>query len=132
MAALDTNVLVRVFVDDPTAPAQCALARNTVQEHKRLFISQAVQLESVWVLQRAYQFQKNDIIGFLQALLDYPQFVPENPKILQHALALYADTTIDFGDALIYSASQTKAPLLTFDKALGKLAGVTHLVAADA
>lgn len=127
MAALDTNVLVRVFVDDPTAPVQCALARNAVQQHKRLFVSQAVQLESVWVLQRAYQFQKADIVEFLTALLEYPQFLPESPKLLQQALAFYEKTNVDFGDALIHVASQTKGPLLTFDKALGKLAGVTHL-----
>ena len=31
-AAIDTNVLVRVLVQDPTAAAQCAAARRVVAE----------------------------------------------------------------------------------------------------
>ena len=61
MIALDTNVLVRIFVDDDKAHEQIKIARQVAKKHEALFVSQTVQVELVWVLDFSYQFQKANI-----------------------------------------------------------------------
>ncbi len=51
-AAVDTNVLVRVLVQDPTAPAQCAAARRVIDDAsasgESLFITLCALLPPDW------------------------------------------------------------------------------------
>jgi predicted nucleic-acid-binding protein len=48
--AVDTNVLVRLPVDDSQAPAQVSAARKLLKDKGPAFVSQIVQVETVWVL----------------------------------------------------------------------------------
>ena len=52
--AIDTNVLVRILVQDPTAPNQCAAARRLVTDAtaagEPLLVSLCALLETEWVL----------------------------------------------------------------------------------
>jgi predicted nucleic-acid-binding protein len=57
MVAIDTNVLIRLLVDDPGAANQVRIARKTVQAAEQVYIPQIVQVECVWVLQRVYGFE---------------------------------------------------------------------------
>jgi predicted nucleic-acid-binding protein len=52
--AVDTNVLVRVLVDDPGQKAQVAAARSQVKRAGQVWVAQIVQAETVWVLESAY------------------------------------------------------------------------------
>lgn len=64
MIAIDTNVLVRILVDDPDAPEQCQQARDLVSSEKEsVWIAQIVLVETVWVLESCYQFRKPTILG---------------------------------------------------------------------
>ncbi|MCX7113621.1 MAG: hypothetical protein NTX45_26750 [Proteobacteria bacterium] len=58
MVTVDTNVLVRIMIDDPGASAQMLAARGLASEAGILFVTQIVQVETVWVLQSAYGFDK--------------------------------------------------------------------------
>lgn len=52
MIAIDTNVLVRILVEDPDAPEQCQQARNLVlSASEPVWIAQIVLVEAVWVLE---------------------------------------------------------------------------------
>ena len=66
MIAIDTNVLVRVLVDDPGAPQQNERARASVTRAKRVFIPQPVQIETLWVLSRSYGFDRQALIDVLE------------------------------------------------------------------
>ena len=72
MIAIDTNVLVRVLVNDPQAEDQCQLARDLLMTNKAVWVCRVVLVETVWVLQSAYKFSKNQIVGVLEKLMEHP------------------------------------------------------------
>ena len=61
-AAIDTNVLVRVLVQDPTAAAQCAAAKRVVADASAsgepLLVTLCVLLETEWVLRSRYKVDR--------------------------------------------------------------------------
>lgn len=124
MIALDTNVLVRVLVDEPSAPEQCKLARELVVSRSAIWISQIVLVETVWVLESVYNFDKQRILPVLEQMAQHPRFKIENSECMDMALSLYSGSAADFSDCLILSnALRHQLKLFTFDKKLGSLHG---------
>ncbi len=128
MISLDTNILVRIFVDDPGQPEQTKKARKIVNNYQTVYISQVVQIETVWVLSRAYDFSRKEIGLVLESLLNNQSFRLENETIFMLAYPLYCTSNIDFSDAVILQTSLKKnLELLSFDKKLQKHQGVISL-----
>ena len=128
MLAVDTNVLVRVLVDDPTAPDQCRAARQAVSEAGEVFVSQAVQIEAVWVLVSAYGLSKTRLQLILGAIADHPAFHLQRREVFQAALQNYLAANTDFADCMILAESVGSGhELVTFDRRLGKLDGARLL-----
>jgi predicted nucleic-acid-binding protein len=124
MIAIDTNVLVRVLVDDPSSPAQCEQARTLLKENSVVFISQIVLVETVWVLESAYRFDKSQLITVLEHIARNPNIRLEAFELLDGALSLYRSSRADFSDYLILAQIRSKQlTLYTFDRKLGRLQG---------
>ncbi len=84
-----------------------------------------MQIETVWVLSRSYDFSRADITLVLESLLNNQAIRLENKTIFAAALQLYHCSNIDFSDALILQNSiQQDLQLLSFDKKLQKQQGV--------
>ncbi len=125
MIAVDTNVLVRVVVDDPDQPRQVARARNRVKRAGQVYVPQIVQAELVWVLEGAYGLDKGSVVAVLRHLLDNQAFTLQNESVFQAALSAYEAGSADFADYLILAESRGAGyPLVTFDKRLQKAEGV--------
>jgi len=128
MLAVDTNVLVRVLVDDPTALDQCRAAREAVSAAGEIYVSQVVQIEAVWVLTSAYGLSKAALQGTLGAVAKHPAFHLQRPEVFQAALQHYLAGHADFADCMILAESASAGhELATFDRKLGKLPG-TRLI----
>lgn len=124
MLAVDTNVLARVLVDDPAALDQCRSARNAVSEAGEVFISQVVQIETVWVLASAYGLGKAKLQSTLGAIASHPAFHLQRPEMFAAALQHYLAGHADFADCMILAESTNAGhELATFDRKLGKLPG---------
>lgn len=125
MLAVDTNVLVRILIDDPDAPAQCAAARRLAAEGGTIYVAQIVQVETVWVLEGPYRFSKSAIVGALNALANNAAFVLQQREAFAAALHEFNTAAADFADCLILAEARAgKVELATFDKKLGRLVGV--------
>lgn len=125
MLAVDTNVLVRVLVDDPTAPDQCRMARETVSEAAQIYVSQVVQIETVWVLTNTYGLNKTALQGAFGVIAKHPAFHLQRPDVFQAAFQHYLAGHADFADCMILAESKSAGhELATFDRKLGKLPGV--------
>lgn len=121
---VDTNVLLRMLVDDAEAPQQVILARQLIEAARRIHVAQVVFTETMWVLMRRYQFDRSSIVQTARQLLDHPAIVCENRDLLSSAVELFARSPIGFGDALALAASKALAiPLYTFDRKLARLDG---------
>jgi len=129
MKSVDTNVLVRILIDDDKQMEQTKLARQFAKKAQQLFISQIVQVELVWVLESAYHLDKNDIAHILQCLQTNEAFVLQNENEFSEALHLYQINNVDFSDCLIFFESQKeKCEVVTFDKKFSRLEKVSCLI----
>ncbi len=128
MIAIDTNVLVRVVVDDPDQSAQVEAARARVRRATHIFIPQIVQVETVWVLESAYGLGKSTVVAVLDHLARNKAFTLEREVQFQRALAAFRHGRADFADYLIEAESKDAGyRLVTFDRRLARTPGVTLL-----
>lgn len=112
MIALDTNVVVRLLVNDDAAQAR--RARALVAAGAEVFVAPTVLMECEWVLRSAYGFAPAQIVTFLRALLGLPGMFTDKPDRVAEALAGY-EQGMDFADALHLALSQPAERFYTFD-----------------
>lgn len=128
MTAIDTNVLVRIFVRDNESQAVKAL--KFVRSQERLFIAKTVLLELEWVLRGAYKFPRAEILPLLKEFLDTPNVhVEDEPAVLQ-ALTCY-EQGMDFADSLHLASAGRQVSFATFDESLHRAAarfGVAKII----
>jgi predicted nucleic-acid-binding protein len=128
MVAVDTNILIRLLVDDPGAVDQVKIARETVRAADQVYVPQIVQVECIWVLQRVYEFDKANIIARLTELACNLCYVLQYPDNFLMALNIFKNSAADFADCLILVESRARGcELLTFHRKLAKQAGVQLL-----
>ncbi|MDP1615221.1 MAG: type II toxin-antitoxin system VapC family toxin [Methylococcales bacterium] len=121
MIAIDTNVLVRIIVEDTGQIEQTKIARELAKTAQKVYITQIVQVECAWVLAKVYKIGKTELLKVLEHLQVNPDYVLQHDESFQTALALFRQSQADFADCLILAESQcAKTTLYTFDKRLGK------------
>ena len=127
MKTVDTNILLRILVDDATDRKQLERVRELALTLEQLYIPQIVQVELVWILKKT--FTKEQIVFTLETLLKNSAYELEKRNIFITALSYYQESNVGFSDCIILAQAEEKAalPLLTFDKKLGKLTN-TQLV----
>lgn len=118
MIGLDTNVFVRLFVNDNDRMSHAArqlLGRNI------LFVPKTVVLESVWILETKFGVTRPDIHRLFGLALGMPQFEFEDGDTVVDALAAAADG-MEIEDALHLFACRDAGAFATFDKDLRRRA----------
>jgi len=131
MAALDTNVLLRLLMRDD--PARLASAQRLVQERvaagETLFVSVTVALELEWVLRSRFELDKAAVLKLFSQLLSTLELQFEAAATIEWALKQYKAAATDFSDCL-HAAMALRAgeqPLWTFDRAAAKVDGAQLL-----
>lgn len=128
MISVDTNVLVRLFVDDPTAEDQVRKVRERLAREQHIFVCQPVQIETAWVLKRCYDFGKEELLRVLDELAQNRAFELEHEDLFRSALAIFRTANIDFADATVLAIGRNRdLPTLTLDKKLVKQAGAVGI-----
>ena len=126
MIALDTNVIVRFLVRDDEKQAQAVYARFKQAEAGRetLFVPLLVVLETIWVLESAYDKPRKDILDSFDELNSMPILEFEKTQVLQNLLSEGRKSNADLSDLLIALAAQSCGCSggITFDKKLTKFA----------
>ena len=117
MIAVDTNVVTRFYVDDPSDPEaarQRPIARKVFESSAAIFVPLSVVLELEWVLRAFYGFAARDFARVIEHLAGLPHVTIEARAIVLGALADHV-RSLDFADALHLRASSPCEELLTFD-----------------
>lgn len=124
MIGIDTNILIRYLTKDDLE--QWELAVQIIQNNQPCFVSNIVLCEIVWVLKRQpYQFNKEQILGVLEMMLQSSGFEFENRSVIYQAIQRTRQGGADFSDYLI-GAIATHAgcdQTVTFDRKLRKEKG---------
>ena len=128
MLAVDTNVLIRLLVDDAGARGQCARARARVQDEERLYVPFVAVIEAIWVLRTSYRFSKKEILKVFEKLLENERYEIANGKVFGDALRTFLSVNVDFADCAIHAEAQREGvELLTFDRKLKRIGSVEVL-----
>ncbi|WP_035347995.1 type II toxin-antitoxin system VapC family toxin [Edaphobacter aggregans] len=93
----DTNVLVRAVVRDDVKQARAA--SRILKEAELIAVTLPCLCEFVWVLQRVYDFARQEIGEALEALVDAGNVVVNRPAVEAGLEVFYAGG--DFADGLI-------------------------------
>jgi predicted nucleic-acid-binding protein len=118
MRAVDTNILIRLVTKDD--PAQAKRAQALFSKHS-IFIPKTILLETAWVLQYVYDYEKHTILHALRGILGLSNVEMEDPLTVAHALT-WMEGGLDFADALHVASSQPAQTFVTFDEKLQKKA----------
>ncbi len=130
MTGLDTNVVVRFFVEDD--PDQFQRAGNLLRSFTPQdpgFISLVCLAEWVWVMRSQYRVSKALILEFLDRLLEAPELMFEHQAAVAEAVRQFAAGTCDFADHLIEKVGKSAGcdRTVTFDIQASRSAGMRLL-----
>jgi len=132
LIALDTNVLVRFLVQDDVDQAIIAgILIDQLTDAAPGFIGREVLVELVWVLERAYGYERADIAAAFDGLLSATELLIEDADDIGPALELYRNDGFGFADLMIAAAARRAGAveLVTFDRKAARLPGVRLLSA---
>jgi predicted nucleic-acid-binding protein len=126
--AIDTNVLVRILVQDPTAPDQSASARRLVADAtaagEPLLVSLCALLETEWVLRSRYKVNRKALASALISMLEAPGIEFEHDATVEETLYLLDQfPTADFADCLLAARAMHlgRSRFVTFDSGAARL-----------
>ncbi len=135
MIAFDTNLLVRLVVEDDFAQWQRAdeLLARCVKDDELCLISIPVLCETVWVLRRRYRASREDLTLTIESLLDDEVFEIEQRNAVTEALHRFGKGRADLADYLIGVKNSLlhATTTYTFDRALKDAKGFTWLGSKD-
>jgi predicted nucleic-acid-binding protein len=120
MLAIDTNVLVRLVIQDDVKQYNKAL----VAVKGGAWVSHVVLIETLWVLSNLYELKDAQLKKILRIFLTHEHITLEDRAVVELALLDFEENSkVGFVDCLILAIArqQKKLPLLTFDKALSRL-----------
>lgn len=121
MIALDSNILLRLLLNDHQQQAQEAMrAISAAAERKQVcVVSPIVLVELVWVL-KSRNITRAEIAGALTSLMEMQELLVMESEAVYQAVNLYADGKADFADYLIWTLSKEGGArsMLSFDRDL--------------
>lgn len=124
MIGIDTNILIRHLTQDKPHQAEraSALIEQACSIEEPGYVNRVVMCEIVWVLERAYRYERTLIAGCIETILRTADIRVENEKAVWTTLARYQEG-YDFADALIgeTNALAGVTRTYTFDKKAAEL-----------
>ena len=131
METFDTNVIVRVLVeDDPRQSAKALALWRGALATGGVFLPKLALAEAIWVLKVSYQFDRQAIGGVVEALLGTEGVNMEDEVQVRRALEAYRVGSADFSDYLILEATRVAnaLPVQTFDRRFARDNDVTLIL----
>ncbi|MGM0365205.1 MAG: PIN domain-containing protein [Actinomycetota bacterium] len=131
MIFLDTNIFLRYFEkeDEKISKKAEELFSDIVSGKIKATSNAMVIAEIVWVLDRFYGWQKDEICENVELILNTPNISFKEKAVLLKAIAVFNDNNIDFIGA--YNYAYMKAAnvdkIYSYDNHYDKLFGLTRL-----
>ena len=125
MIAVDSNIFMRWLLNDDKeqADAIATLVRKSEKDGERLWASDTVVAEVVWVLESVYDVSPKDVSQYIESLLDVQTFEFENRERLLRAVELYRAHQVDFIDCYIVASAKDKGitTVVSYDRDFKKM-----------
>lgn len=133
MIGADTNVLVRLFVDDEPWQARAARAMTDAarRSEESVLLTPLVLAEIEWSLRKNYTFSKSEILDALDQLCGNTLFIVDDREAVEAAIEAWRTGTADFADYLIGAVARDRGArtTVTFDRKAARTEAFTLLTA---
>ena len=118
---IDANIILRYLLADNKQQYETSkkLFSAALKGEITLFIKEIVLAEVVYVLEKVYKVEKNEISSILSDLVNMKGIKAENKKTLLEALKIYKNKNLDIVDCIL-CALKEEYEVKTFDKKLKK------------
>lgn len=126
MRAVDTNILVRLAVQDNAKQVTAAEAFVA----QGAWVPHLVLAEAMWVLTSVYDLKPPAIVAAVEILLNHQDLILQDADVVAAALAHFRQRPrLGFSDCLVLEIARKAGhlPLGTFDRDLSKLDGAEKL-----
>lgn len=102
-AFVDTSVILRILVkdDDIKRKASEKLIKEAKQKGITLFVLPVVILETVWVLEKLYKYNRKTVRELVEAILNTPELKIVMEDVFKKAIEVYESKNIKFADAVM-------------------------------
>lgn len=129
LVALDTNVLVRLFIDDdPDQHLRVQALVGSLTRERPGLVHPVVLCEFVWALRRVYRVPKQEVADALGHVLRTSTLSVVRRPYAEQALDLYRSGPFDFADCLLAAEyADLGGEMRTFDQKAQRLPGVAAL-----
>ena len=116
MIGLDTNIFIRYIVQDDIEQAQLAtdLIEKQCSRENPALINEIILCEIVWVLKRAYRYDKDVILKIIKQLLSSDEIYISSHREAWAAFQDYEKGPADFSDYFIARINQKSGCPYTF------------------
>ncbi len=125
MIAVDTNIIVRFLVRDDEKQAEAVRRRlkQAEERRERLKILLLVVMETIWVLESAYDKTRSEILDSIRDMRQMPIFDFEADSAVEGLLSDGPKCKADLADILIAHAAEATGceAGITFDKGAATL-----------
>jgi len=120
MIAVDTNVVVRLVVEDDVAQTRQS---TRLFETNEVYLCDSVVLETGWVLRHIYGYPPSTITSALKKVFGLPNVRLRDSHAIQLALEWH-EQGLDFADAFHLAQASECTHLVTFDRDFAKRAAI--------
>lgn len=131
MIAVDTNVIVRFLVRDDEKQAQAVYRRlkRAERDRERLFVPLLVVLETIWVLESAYDRSRVQVLEALEDMRRMGVLEFEREKVIDRLLTEARRYPADLADLMIALSAGASGceTAITFDRSAAKYTFFTLL-----
>ena len=131
MRFVDTNIFIRYLTEDIPAKADACdkLFKSAISGKVKLFTTDLVIAEIIWVLESYYELSKNDIREKVEKILNTPNLFCPQKDIILSALNVYTEKNIDYIDS--FNALTLKdmgiEEIYSYDPHYNRIEGLTRL-----
>jgi predicted nucleic-acid-binding protein len=131
MIFIDSNIFLRYFEreDERSYRKSERLFSKIINGTITGISTSLVIAEVVWVLQRFYNWDRNEIYNNIDLILKTPNIKFKERPILSSAISLYRDGNIDFIDTYNYCYMKANgvSEICSFDKDFDKLEDIKRI-----
>lgn len=116
MIAIDTNILLRLFVED--TPEQSVAARRLMKEAiataTPVLLPPLVMAETAWALKSNFGKDKSVVLSILNEIIDNSAFIVDDRESVIVAIDAWTNGRADFADYLIAAMARRAGCRTTF------------------
>jgi predicted nucleic-acid-binding protein len=131
MRFVDTNIFIRYLTEDIPEKADACdkMFKKAISGKEKLFTTDLVIAEIVWVLESYYELAKNDVREKIEKILNTSNLFCPQKDIILNALNVYTEKNIDYIDAFNAMTLREKGieVLYSYDPHFDRIDGLTRL-----